>query len=943
MRKSLPSTPIKQVRDQAQDSFGRTSIASTENAMQSQRVKVVVRVRPSLRDENGGAINIGEDQQSILLQSGRFATVNQHQFSFDQVLPPSSNQHEVFNCVRETVDDVMEGYNGTIMAYGQTGAGKTHTLSSISEHNIGVIPRAVAEIFQRSASDFSSTYTIHMSYVQLYMEMLQDLLNPESQNLQIREGDRGAGVFLTGAVEHPITCLEDALGLLELGERHRSQAFTHLNSHSSRSHAIAILTVVKAKNPKFLTNAEKAELRRLEKEGQGAPVQKVRVGRLFLVDLAGSERLKKSKSVGVRQSEAISINKSLTALGMCISARAEEKAHVPFRDSKLTRLLQESLGGNARTTLIVCVADALDHVDETLQSLQFGSRAMAVKTNAMINEVVDYKQHYGRILQQLDEVEDSQHLIEVSLMRAEEERDIMRAEKERDAARFQGILEELQRETLEEIASITALLEKKEREKAEAVTFAMASEARIVAEKGEEIESLSNALEARSKDVSLLQEELEASQREGRSLKQELEQALLELARKNRDLSESQARCSSLDSEVDLLRSQRESNLRDLSEAKETLQNQRLAWSKIEREVNETLEALTNNERNESTNMGPQPPTALPLTTLPLPPPALKVEDAVARMLSSDDHEPPDTSPDDITPHINPAFEFSGAEESEDDRNSNLVGFKSLRSTRPGSMAHLLNSEGLRDQEQSAEISTLTLDLHKQSQMVSQAMAELNNAAKDCQAQVTRMTCDKMEASRLISELNLTLSGLERDLARERSLTCDLREDAVKVRESRMELLSSRIDIGKRLRAALTVQKAWRRWKANALTSKAVDVNSKMASFIEDAKVEKWRTEKRAEEKSQLQRARVGRAIVVSSLDLVREAVEGITIAFVGRKKELETRARLNERVNSAAPILRGRSSSSLSTALSLLTQASLQGPAAAGESLSPSSAATGR
>ncbi|GFH08936.1 kinesin motor domain-containing protein, partial [Haematococcus lacustris] len=303
-------------------------------------------------------------------------------YQFDKVLDADTTQQDVYHEVRDVVEDVLQGYNGTILAYGQTGAGKTHSLMNIEPQAIGVIPRCVAEIFKKAAADPFHAYAVSMSYIQIYMELIQDLLHPESDNLHIRE-DATNGVFVAGAHEVPVTTLEECLHYLELGERNRSFAFTHLNAHSSRSHAVVMVTVVKSQ--RYVTPQDKASVKRGEKDSSvlsqkvdaqssvgpvsvfpvtlSVPVHflflsqqvqcalccthaiilavrsQVKVGKLYLVDLAGSERLKKSRSVGLRASEAKSINLSLTALGMCISARANDERHIPFRDSKLTRLL----------------------------------------------------------------------------------------------------------------------------------------------------------------------------------------------------------------------------------------------------------------------------------------------------------------------------------------------------------------------------------------------------------------------------------------------------------------------------------------------------------------------------------------------------------------------------------------------------------------------------
>ena len=200
------------------------------------------------------------------------------------MLPPSASQSDVYQAaVRPIVEDVLRGYNGTVMAYGQTGTGKTFTLSSIQPSAIGMVPRALAEVFSAVAADPAHEYTVVMSYIQIYMELIQDLLRPESENLQIRENERG-GVFVGGVAQREVTTIEQCLALLQQGDRNRTTAFTALNASSSRSHAVLMLTVVKRKLVAGTAGV--------------AEIARVKVGKLFMVDLAGSERLKKSKSTG---------------------------------------------------------------------------------------------------------------------------------------------------------------------------------------------------------------------------------------------------------------------------------------------------------------------------------------------------------------------------------------------------------------------------------------------------------------------------------------------------------------------------------------------------------------------------------------------------------------------------------------------------------------------
>jgi hypothetical protein len=302
-----------------------------------------------------------------------------------------------------------------------------------------MIPRALGEIFSSAAADSSHSYSLHLSYLQIYKESIQDLLvetvggggggDTGSTNtattgrasLQIRETQEG-GVTVAGAKRIQVSSLEDALKVLKFGDKNRSVAATLMNAHSSRSHAVVEVTIVKRKGliSSAAASATVTTRRRSQYQQQDAPsttsLERVQVGKLFLVDLAGSERLKKSGSVGIRAEEARAINLSLTTLGMCVAARAEGRNVVPFRDSKLTRLLQDSLGGNAKTSMIICVSDAAEHAEESLNSLQFGSRAMRVTTSAKVNVRLD-----GAALREELDGGGANQLLERSLLEKESE------------------------------------------------------------------------------------------------------------------------------------------------------------------------------------------------------------------------------------------------------------------------------------------------------------------------------------------------------------------------------------------------------------------------------------------------------------------------------------------------------------------------------------------
>lgn len=279
----------------------------------------------------------------------------------------SSQQYEIFEfSIRSTVEDVMNGYNGTVFAYGQTGAGKSYTMMGDMDDNDkkGIIPRIMEQIFDSILVHGSAQieYTVGISYMEIYMERIRDLLNPMNDNLPIHEGAKGP--FVKGIREIYVNQVEEVYTAMHLGQRSRAVASTNMNLESSRSHSIFLVTI----NQKDVnTGSQKS-------------------GMLYLVDLAGSEKVGKTGASGQTLEEAKKINKSLSALGMVINALTDGKStHVPYRDSKLTRILQESLGGNSRTTLIINCSPSSYNDAETVGTLRFGMRAKTIKNKAKIN------------------------------------------------------------------------------------------------------------------------------------------------------------------------------------------------------------------------------------------------------------------------------------------------------------------------------------------------------------------------------------------------------------------------------------------------------------------------------------------------------------------------------------------------------------------------------
>ncbi|XP_014747138.1 PREDICTED: kinesin heavy chain isoform 5C [Sturnus vulgaris] len=288
-------------------------------------------------------------------------------YVFDRVLPPNTTQEQVYNaCAKQIVKDVLEGYNGTIFAYGQTSSGKTHTMEG-KLHDpqlMGIIPRIAHDIFDHIYSmDENLEFHIKVSYFEIYLDKIRDLLDVSKTNLAVHE-DKNRVPYVKGCTERFVSSPEEVLDVIDEGKANRHVAVTNMNEHSSRSHSI------------FLINIKQ----------ENVETEKKLSGKLYLVDLAGSEKVSKTGAEGAVLDEAKNINKSLSALGNVISALAEgTKTHVPYRDSKMTRILQDSLGGNCRTTIVICCSPSVFNEAETKSTLMFGQRAKTIKNTVSVN------------------------------------------------------------------------------------------------------------------------------------------------------------------------------------------------------------------------------------------------------------------------------------------------------------------------------------------------------------------------------------------------------------------------------------------------------------------------------------------------------------------------------------------------------------------------------
>lgn len=300
--------------------------------------------------------------------SGSGAREEKTSFNLDRIYKEESTQDEVFEWISNNiVKHCFEGYNGTIFAYGQTSSGKTHTMFGPDDYldtpdEWGIVPKSISELFNFvHQSPAGWEFAISTSYFQLYKEKLQDLLKPANNNMKIHES-KARGIYIEGLSSEYLEDVQNLLDVLTVGGANKTVASTDMNTRSSRSHSVLQVTLV-------------------QKNEEGSS----KTGKFTFVDLAGSERVDKTNAVGQTFEEAKKINLSLTCLANVIKSLSQGNAHIPYRDSKLTRILQESLGGNTKTMLILCCSPDLSNIEETLSTLRFGKSAKNIKNQVKVN------------------------------------------------------------------------------------------------------------------------------------------------------------------------------------------------------------------------------------------------------------------------------------------------------------------------------------------------------------------------------------------------------------------------------------------------------------------------------------------------------------------------------------------------------------------------------
>lgn len=350
-------------------------------------IRTFLRIRPS-RDPSGLFQTDDNDpsrlrfELPVELKAGEFVnnSLTRHDFKFCEILGPKATQEEVFTLIgRDAVMNVLDGYNSTIFAYGQTGSGKTFTVTGGAERytDRGIIPRALSLLFSEFKKRSDAQYNCHVSYLEIYNEQGYDLLDPNHETMQLEDlqkvtlmEDESGSIHLKNLSMHMSASEEEALNYLFIGDTNRAISETAMNKASSRSHCIFTVSI----------------------EGRKVGGDRVLRSKLHLVDLAGSERVHKTRTTGQTLQEAKYINTSLFYLEMVIVALHEKskgRRHVPYRNSLMTSVLRDSLGGNCKTVMVATINPEQSHTEESISTCRFAQRVSLIKNVAVVNEDLD--------------------------------------------------------------------------------------------------------------------------------------------------------------------------------------------------------------------------------------------------------------------------------------------------------------------------------------------------------------------------------------------------------------------------------------------------------------------------------------------------------------------------------------------------------------------------
>ena len=456
----------------------------------NQNIQVFVRVRPSNASEvkSRCVVDLKSDKEITVKDSKQSSSYKT--FTFNNVFGPQSAQIDVYrSVVQPLIDEVLSGYNCTVFAYGQTGTGKTFTMEGERTHDTnvswendplaGIVPRTLSQLFDELRL-LQVDFAVKVSFLELYNEELFDLLSPAEDTSKLRifeDSAKKGAVIISGLEEATVTSKSDVYNILEKGSLKRQTAATLMNAHSSRSHTVFTVTV---------------HIRESANDGE----EFMRTGKMNLVDLAGSENIGRSGAIDKRAREAGNINQSLLTLGRVITALVDHSPHIPYRESKLTRILQESLGGRTKTSIIATVSPAACNLEETLSTLEYAHRAKNIQNKPEINQRVCKKtllKEYSEEIERLQrDLEATRQRTGVYLDQCEYNEMFLR-------------LEQLETESKSKQLQLSAMAE--ELEKKKTICDELAAQAKIVEDTLNERTEVKN-----SQDEKLLQVKVETSQ-----------------------------------------------------------------------------------------------------------------------------------------------------------------------------------------------------------------------------------------------------------------------------------------------------------------------------------------------------------------------------------------------------------------------------------------------
>lgn len=499
------------------------------------RIMCFLRIRPAKKGEidpaNGSnyLCEVQPDDKTVILSEGG------KQYTYDWVYDGDKvSQEDIFMRVgKPVIDNVFKGFWGSIMCYGQTGTGKSFTMCNFDRRNEGLIPRSMRMMFEKIEQERDRIYTINFSFIQIYCDRLQDLFNPMSKDELKLTRDKD-GVAFPGITERTINSEAEFRTAYEDGHQHRVITATKMNPESSRGHAALFIQI--------------KSVPRDDPSGEN------RNGKLFLIDLAGYERFSKTGvQEGKMKEEAKTINASLLSLGNCVGALSERSDHVPWRDAKLTRMLEDAIGGKAKCSIILCAGPSSEHFHETMGTLYFGSRAMSVKTDAKLAVNIDYKKLAAKLQMMLNDADTKLKALEVEATRRQLEREQTEARmqsewaglKKRQEDQLKGLLttgatpQQIQ-DLITANQAETELLEEQhyqirgsmEERHEEAIKEEQAQRAALMAEDAERVSTSNSA------DMNKLQRELQHTKQELEKYKQLAKDAESEARRLNAELTD---------------------------------------------------------------------------------------------------------------------------------------------------------------------------------------------------------------------------------------------------------------------------------------------------------------------------------------------------------------------------------------------------------------------